>query len=515
MKLLVVDDEQIEREGMLAILRKGFPDAELAQAKNGKAAVELVAEYRPDLVLMDIKMPGMSGLEAVERISAQYPETKFIMVTAYDTFDYALQAIKLGVKDYLLKPSKAAEITETVGKALREIQMEREARQSSIRDRNTVEKMMPVVEADIVTQLLFDHVHEVHLDEMVSLLGRQTTKEAFVLVIDLRQAPSPESYYAAVKEKLRQLGNGWVGAMSCRHIPLVVFLEEGKSYRAQAASMARQLLDLAERAPQTECFIGIGSAYSSLDRIRYSYREALLALSEHALPARHRFYEDVPSAAEWLSSDFPGKEKEMQLLDHVRLGQWERVRETVKLTIERLETAGTELNLAQQRVLETVWLISRLLTDMGVETEPPYFSFRIGDFRQLRAEADGLIGKLQQAAERHRSRVEPDVVQKVKMYILEFSHLDLSLEAIAEQVGLSPFYLSKLFKEQLGVNYIDFLTECRVERAKTMMADPKLSLKEIAYAVGYRDPNYFSKVFRKMCGVPPTDYRKQLLGRKG
>ncbi|HYK73925.1 MAG TPA: response regulator, partial [Pseudoneobacillus sp.] len=124
-RLLIVDDEQIEREGMQVILKKNFPDLIIRQAKNGNAAVQLAGELQPDLILMDIKMPGMNGLEAVERISTDYPQIKFIMVTAYDTFDYMRQAIKFGVKDYLLKPSKASDIVITIGKVLQQIENER------------------------------------------------------------------------------------------------------------------------------------------------------------------------------------------------------------------------------------------------------------------------------------------------------------------------------------------------------------------------------------------------------
>ncbi len=106
-KLLIVDDEQIEREGLQTILQKAYPELVIEQAKNGNMAVQMAGEFKPNLILMDIKMPGMNGLEAVERISTAYPDIKYVMVTAYDTFDYARLSIKLGVKDYLLKPSKA------------------------------------------------------------------------------------------------------------------------------------------------------------------------------------------------------------------------------------------------------------------------------------------------------------------------------------------------------------------------------------------------------------------------
>lgn len=131
MKLLIVDDEQIEREGMEAILKKAFPEVIIKQAKNGYESIQIAKSFHPDLVLMDIKMPGISGLEAIEKLLQDFPEMKFILVTAYDTFDFARQAIRLGVKDYLLKPSKAREITETVGNVLLEIKEEKQKKEEA------------------------------------------------------------------------------------------------------------------------------------------------------------------------------------------------------------------------------------------------------------------------------------------------------------------------------------------------------------------------------------------------
>jgi two-component system response regulator YesN len=121
---------------------------------------------------------------------------------------------------------------------------------------------------------------------------------------------------------------------------------------------------------------------------------------------------------------------------------------------------------------------------------------------------------MKQSYVEYNDRLEPDTIQQIKQHIINHSHEDISLDAIGKKVGLSPFYISKMFKEQLGINYIDFLTECRIEKAKKMMGDPEKSLKEISIEVGYHDPNYFSRVFKKMCDVSPTEYRKTLLGKK-
>ncbi|MUT68766.1 response regulator [Paenibacillus sp. NEAU-GSW1] len=520
LKLLIVDDEQIEREGMAAILRNSFPDTLIEQAKNGKAAVELVPVYEPDLILMDIRMPIMNGLEAVELIAADYPDIRFIMVTAYDTFEYARRAIKLGVKDYLLKPSKIGEIRETVGSVMEQIRIEQKERNERLNERNTLDKVMPLVEADVVTQLLFDRVHEVHLDELLNLIGGKCGTEAFVLLIrsSAGDASASEEIYSAVKLKLRQIGNGWVGAMSGRCLPIIGFVEENRSYRAQAASMIRELLALPQLASQPEIVIGVGDPRSSLDHTRHSYQEALLAAAAAPatpFPSKHRFYADLQNSSDQESGWQQGKRQEKQMTELIRLGRWEEAGSLIESAISRYEAGGMPVHMAQQRMLEALWIVFRIMLELGAETELPYYTFEIHHYAELRTETECLLFTMRKASERQRSRQQTDVIAEVKQYIMANSHLEISLETIARQAGLSPFYMSKMFKEQTGVGYIDFLTDCRVEKSKALMSNAERSMKEIAYEVGYNDPNYFSKVFKKVCGASPTDYRKALLGGGG
>lgn len=559
-KLLIVDDEQIERDGMQAILRKAFPELHIEQAKNGKLALEMAATLQPDLILMDIKMPGINGLEAIELISRDYPHIKFVMVTAYDTFDYARTAIKLGVKDYLLKPSKASEIAATVSKVLAEIAEERRLAETSSRQQDVLKKILPVVEADLVTQLLFDHVHEVHIDESLGLLGMSADSELFALTVLLPQGSA--SLHSKIREKARQVSEGWVGALNGRYIPVIVFRDAERSYRSQAISIARELLSIIETtqaanaqaitaaqnrtaeqsvaAPQhgvpqssggqgtngsygvqgkawshdKAYFIGIGGVCQSLHQIRQSYQEALIASLDPGLAVKYQFYADstvLGMARERVSAN----QWERQFFDRIRQGQWEQIEADMLELLRWCERDSIELHIGQQRVLELLWLVTRVLIEMGLEVEMPLFSYQLADYNQLRLESTLLLNKLQQASKAYQERIKPDAIQQMKQYIYEHSHEDISLETLASQIGLSPVYISKLFKEQLGVNYIDFLTQCRIEKAKKLMADPARSMKEITFEVGYHDPNYFSKVFKKMCDVSPTEYRRALFGKGG
>lgn len=505
MKILIVDDEIIERQGLQAILQRGFPDVSIAQAKNGRVAIELVEQSPPNLILMDIQMPGMNGLETIQVIRANYPHIKYVMVTAYDQFDYAKQAIQLGVADYILKPSKASEIVATVGKVIKQIEAEQLQLAETVAQKETLTKTMALIETDIVTQLLFDHVHEIHTEELVQLLGTTMTDEQFVIVIVIPQ--SYEHLYSAIKEKARESANCWVGALYGQQLPIIAFREARTSFRSQAVSLARALLQLLKPAQLEGWFIGIGSLVSSLTQLRQSYQEALMAAMDSTLPVKYRFYEDTPVLADTTY------QVDKPFIDYVRLGQWDKVKTQLFDFIKRLEHSGTDLLIIQQRTLETLWLVSRLLAEAGIVSETPLFTFQAKDTRQLVTEAGRLLERLVQSHRDHHAQLQPDAMQQLKQYIFAHSHEQLSLDMIAEQVGMSPFYISKLFKEQLGVNYIDYLTECRIDHAKKLMQQVEYSLKEIAFEVGYHDPNYFSKVFKKSTNYSPKEYRNRLLGR--
>lgn len=510
-KLLIVDDEQIEREGMQAILQKAFQDISIRQAINGRNAVEIAAEFNPDLILMDVKMPGMSGLEAIERIKVTQPSSKFIMVTAYDMFEYIRTAIKLGAKDYILKPSKASDIIQTVGKLISEIVEEKKLLAHSRSKQNTYERALTLVETDVVTQLLFDHVHEVHVDMLVEMLQIKSTSEMFVmsLLIPL----GSENLYSSIKDEVRQSGSCWVGALYGNQLPIIVFRDQDKSFRSQAILLARKILSL----PGKELdgwFIGIGSVVSSINQVKQSYHDSLIATIDTTLPVKYRFYLDVPVLDD-VSHEQLNSFLNQEFTDEIRHGQWDKIHNRTVALIQFYEKKSAGMVQTHQKVLEIIWVITRVLNEIGIHTVTPLYSFQAKNYRQLHVEVNLIVDRMKQLYLDHFQHFEADAMKQIKQYIFDHSHEDISLESLGKKVGLSPIYISKMFKERLGVNYIDFLTECRIEKAKTLLCDPEKSIKEITFEVGYHEPNYFSKVFKKVCKTSPKEYRKSFLTVNG
>lgn len=511
-KLLIVDDEQVERDGMQAILAKGFPNFYIKQAKNGNIAIQMAETFEPDLILMDIKMPGISGLEAVQHIANQNSAIRFIMVTAFDTFEFVHQALKLGVKDYILKPSKASEIYATVKKVIE--QMEKEQKAVTIRrlQQETLQKTFSLVETDVVTQLLFDHVHEIHVDMLVEMLETPSTNEMFVMLVSIPEGT--EAIYSAIKEGVRQTKSCWIGAIYGSYLPIIIFRNQISSYRSQAILLAKSIKSTLLLFNRDNFFIGIGSVSKSLETVRQSYHEALLATMDSKVREKYCFYSVESTVNNHSANEGLVEHRKKEFADQIRMGQWGKIRNYIIYVVKHYETKNADILYTQQRILEILWVTSQVISEMGMETDSPLFTLKPTSYRQLELESTRLLNEMVLSFKEQSEKSEVDAIHQLKQYISAHSKEDISLELLASKVGLSPIYISKIFKEKLGINYIDYLTECRIEKAKVLIRETDKSMKEITFEVGYHDPNYFSKVFKKLCYMSPKEYRKSFQANK-
>ncbi|BAM46544.1 response regulator [Amphibacillus xylanus] len=505
-KLLIVDDEEIERKSMQVTLEQAFSNIEIKEARNGRLAVEYAKTFEPDLVLMDIKMPGMDGLEAIKHIKKQPKQPKFIMVTAYDTFAYAKEAIRLGVKDYILKPSKINEIISIVGQVIEQIKQENAMKAKQLKQNHYFEKTKRVIETDIVTQLLFDHVHDVHIDMALEILEIKPTKQVFAFVVLLPEGF--ESQYPALVNLMRKDGNVLIGALYGRQFPVIVFRDQTQSFRSQATELIRRTFKKNRQTVGQGWIIGIGNPYDSLDQIQSSYHEALIALIDMDRSDHFRFYQDIPIGANGCDQQFE-KYRHKYFFDQVRLGEWDKILETCINLIQCYQKESTPLRVTQGRILELIWIIGRILDEMNLKIKWEAIKVHSQDYPAFIEEIRLFFNRLKQKYVDYHQQLEVDSIKQMKKYIIDHSHEDISLEFLSERFDLSTIYISKMFKEKLGMNYIDFLTECRIDKAKALIQTSEKSIKEIALEVGYRDPNYFSKVFKKLTEVSPMTYRKK------
>lgn len=516
-RVLIAEDEEIERLAIHKILLDHLPFIEvIGFAVNGIEAIQVALEQKPDLILMDIKMPGVDGLQAVEMIRNHLPETKVIIVSSYDTFTFAQQALRLGVKDYLLKPSKTEMIVQTVSQVCDEIRHEREEKKKVEQMKAQMERVFPIVEADFVMQLLSDHIHEVHIEEVMEVLRVESSSPAYVLVLFINEDSSVakenlDKIYGKVKMRFHQVTKGFIGALSGSHIPMIIFVNPKRgSFRQQALQLVQQLRSVLSNSSSYTFFFGIGQIRKSVQELQGSYHEALLACANLSAAARYRFYEDVVREQK---NDSNRIMLQKQLLETVRDENWEQAQIILDQLLWIDEQNQVPIPLAQQHLYGNLAMVARYLEEMGIQIHPSQLCLQGTTFPQLKSEAHMKLIMMYQCRQQLKKSHEMDTVYRLKQYIETHYREDLSLEQLADFVQLSPYYVSKLFKEEFQMSFIDYLTKCRIDAAKELIRKGEKSLKEIAFEVGYHDPNYFSRVFKKVCNLSPSAYKKQLANR--
>lgn len=528
-RLLIVDDEGIEREALRMIVRRHVPEVTvLEEAANGREAIEKAERLRPDIITMDIKMPGIDGLEAVREIRTILPDAQVIVVSAYDTFDYARQALSLGVREYVLKPSKPEEMVAALRRALDAVAHKRRQRRQLLELKERYYRVLPLVETELVASVIFDQVQEITMEELSELLGvRIDAGYAVVLRLwgeeaERLDAAAKWNVYTAVKGQAKRLLRCLVGPMIGWHLPLFVLLDadrrqKGLSGKAHAAVFVRRLLDRLAAQEVTRAvrvFAGVGRAYASLEGLRTSYHEALLASRDVlAKPAAVRMYEDLEADA---SVRIPPLEKEKALLEAVRRRDAEASRALLTSIFDEVEaSSGGDAEAIRRYAIELFAVLTRATESEGPSVSP-FECFEgaatVADIREtahaLLMQRVNRVAGVDAALARGR-----DLIHQAKAFIDTHFHDDLHLETVANRVHLSPYYFSKLFKERVGLTFIDYLTQVRIERAKQLLLTSARSVKEICFEVGYHDPNYFSRVFKKATGLTPTEFRQRFGGR--
>ncbi|ENH98038.1 two-component response regulator [Gracilibacillus halophilus YIM-C55.5] len=511
-KVMLVDDEAIEREGLRMILRKNRSDFEVvAEAKNGKEAVDYALSEHPDLVFMDIKMPEFDGLVAIEKIIEQQPNTKFVMVSAFDMFGYAKRAMKFGVKEYLLKPSKVSEVLEAYDRLVKEIEEERQEANDRMQLHQRIERASSIIEAEFIVSLMMDHVLEIGADDWNEWLEIDKTEgfaAVFSFVTDQRNPSREEKskWYQIVKQQLKaQSASCFIGPLTGFQVPVFVASSSDKSQRD---AFARNVIPVIQKSlDQCQIKVGMGGLVLDIDEFSRSYEEAIDALELVRYKTNASYLSYTEELKEKRNELLPF-ETEKVLIDAIKQGDRQRGLQAFEDYFHWIsQRANYQIHWIQQAMEDFFIVLTRVMKQLGFEED---LQFRLDHFEtttQMKEAAKShVLYVIDQINEWRVSGIEGMLIQ-AKDFIDQYYHTQITLEEVATDVGISTYYFSKLFKEYFHVSFVEYLTNKRLEQAKDLLLDQRLPLKEIALTVGYKDPNYFSRVFKKEMGLSPSQYR--------
>ncbi|EKN66743.1 AraC family transcriptional regulator [Neobacillus bataviensis LMG 21833] len=526
LKILIVDDEVLERKALTKIINSSVEDViVIGEAPNGRKAIEMAVEHRPDIIFMDIKMPGIDGVQAVKEIKKLDSRVRFIMVSAFNTFEYAKEVMQQGVKEYLLKPSSKEDILAAVERISGEILEEHRQKEEQQSLRENLDRAVSIAQKEWVTSLLMNQVQDMTFDDWGQLLGVEIISGHVMLFsfqpIGSTELSSTEKqawfswFKAAVKSNVKKY-QVMVGSITDGQVPVLFLYKkttEKLHFRSNAQSIIENLLTLFNQERfNAELRIGVGLPYNHANELNKSYHEAVLALGQLVkMPNRKYLFCEKQGLA--LSAEAPTKsavlEIEKKLLDAVRQGDVNQVLLTFDTFVTKLkDNPHVKAPMVKKSFDELFILISRMLHDLGISTEQTQVHNEFEDIQVMIEKGKSHLVAIVQQVQVWRNNHAKGMLHKAKEYIEHHYDNSITLELVAEFVELSPFYLSKLFKDRFGMTFIDYLTEIRINHAKKEMVNPGKSLKEICYSVGYKDPNYFSRVFKKTTGLSPTEYRK-------
>ncbi|CAM4515883.1 response regulator [Paenibacillus typhae] len=524
-KVLLVDDEPI----ILRSLKVAIPWEELGltiagEARNGEAALRLIEESSPQIVISDIRMPVIDGIALMKELLPKNPKLLFIFISGYGEFEYARDALRLGAFDYLLKPIDHDELTDMLTRARAKLDRQKENEQLM----HSVQMLSILARERMFAEFTLGNPRP--LQHLKWLENSELEREYFMAVVRLDDYASLTAKWSAEEKHLwlfaiRNILEEWSlenGALSI--FPFYngewVLLFPGNLSTVRKELGERLVADI-KRYSKLHCSVGISRSTQGIDQLSTVYPLAAKALYRRFYSGEAGVFieEETPEAGE-REVQYP-KELELSLIESIRTLNLERMLLLFDEMACFIEAQSLTKELAQRVIIELVVVLYRQFEQMGLQAEWPLEEL-MGKLQGL-GTLSAVINVLKQdfrdwMLEGSRQAARDDgrsVVDKVKRYIEDNYHKDLSIEEVAEVADLSISHFCTLFKQVSGYTFLEFVTHCRMEKAKYILQNSSVKVYQVAPLVGYQDPKYFTQVFKKATGKTPTEYREEMLRLAG
>lgn len=535
-KLLVVDDEYNIRDGIINAVPWDVCGVQVVgDAQNGIEALQKVEETLPDIVITDINMDDMNGLEFAENLKQKYPFIKVIILSGYDEFEYAKKALSLKVFSYILKPVLPDELIKTVSEAIDEIKKEERLKKKV----SILENEIKINRQVILERFLNDLVHGRirpgnELEERLSLAGIKTDKSFFVCLLfnmdgyyDLVETHGMEKVQKmlqCIQEIVKDIFHKDFDILSyvdgTGNIVSIAGSEPIGKFRTLSClnSKIEKLKHVIKSTLNITITVAVGGFYNNMHDVSESYAEALKALDLRVCAGKDCiiYIDDVyPISGDRFS--YP-KDKENAIIAGINEEDDGKIRSSIKSFFEYLRSKNFVKGHIRIALMELFAVMARKFMDSGVDIHKLYQRSLIDPYKVLDRYDTidelnnwftniimGCVGELR----KNRLNNVKSVINRARDYIeANFTNPDISLNSIADYVYLNPAYFSKLYKKETGETYLEYLTSLRIGKAKAFLRETNIRTSDIGTAVGYQNPQYFTTLFKKVTGKTPVEYRE-------
>lgn len=538
-KLVLADDEPDVREGLLHQINwqdLGFQVIETAE--NGREAMELIDRIVPDIVVTDIQMPFMNGLELSEWIKIHYPSTRIIILTGYEEFQYAQQAIKLQIDEYVLKPFSAQELVDIVLKVKQQIDEEIAERENVQQLTDHYRLNLPLLQNMFLSSLVTRRLSMADISEKSVLYELDLTGSGYIIsmisvdkVIHSHMSNHVEAVprnnsdqqlqlYAVLNIVQELVEKHELGMAFLHHDEIVILMIQP---RLQTEPIIHQVFTMLEEISKSifrflkiTITIGIGSMKKDLTGVAQSFREAQQALDYRPILGNNQliWIEDVESSKFKTISFDDYKQKE--LIRCLKVGTELELHHLMQELFLELTDTKVSYQDYQIYLLEIWTVIVKVAKEMQIDLEKLFGKgwtgvdqiYKFTHVVEANTWFSDISSRLRQGVASKRQSSYTLLIKQAIEYIGEnYSHTDLSINKVCDHLHISTGYFSQIIKKELNVTFVNYLMNVRMEVALEQLRSTDWKTFEIAEKVGFADANYFSFCFRKKFGISPKEYR--------
>ena len=523
-RLIIADDEQIECLALEHKVRELMPDLELlSSVGDGLGLLQAVQKYRPDIAIVDINMPGLDGLEAIELLRMKKYDLKIIINTSYSDFSYIQRALQLGASDYLLKPGKLSALSDALHKVCEQLDVEHQKELQKQKGKMLEDSLYRVTAEKWMLSLLLDEPDEDSfrmLRENFPSFRKGGCFTAWKIRADSAEPARPQDKPDFSRETTAQIHDCMRELCQCigtiyRDI-YYLFLagldpdpeDETDKSREMVSYVCRKMKE------QGKYFsVGISRYVRETGEFAGAMHEAVVALSQIHRPGICVFR----LASDEVVPAYPFRDMETSLAALLEAGRLHECLDKIQAA-SGIKKDGIAPDPESFRVHAAV-LMSLLQKKLEQDTDPDkrgslgplsWREFRgASDIRQL---SEWLVRQITMLADQlsGEAKDENPYISKALLYMYEQSSRDLSLEETAEKLGISSFYLSRLFTQERDVSFVEILTDIRVRKAIRLLSENRLSNQEVCQAIGYASTPYFYRVLKKTTGLTVGMIRKYI-----
>lgn len=533
-RVLIADDEISVRNLLKKKLQETeFPIDVVVVAEDGKEALAMALEYLPDIMIVDIEMPFLNGLEVIKALQEKNVHTKNVIISGYDKFDYARKAVSLGVTDYLLKPFMPKELISTLEKVIRELDSQNTLKNNLQMLRTQADKYQVVSRKAVMKALL--EGKPISKEDMGKIGFSEERQSRFLSCIlhvnstvwKFEDQEQVEEFFKLIRvdyfsNRLRLYGIGLDAeklalCFQCTQMQEAEFLEEVVKGMEKLSHSMQQYYDII-------MYCTIGRTYRRIFELKTSYEDACLAWKEVLEPQKRIWvYKEKPQESRLTEAEVSKKISHLKscIRSAVGTGNYAEAAEQLKQLMQMYALEpGKENEYLFISVGELVYSIADGMDKMGLEKVDQK------EILQLRSHVVSLL-EVKETIERYlevccrkvsenlsANRAE-SVVHYVQVYVEE--HLmdrTLSVESMSELTHFSVSYLRQIFKEVTGESFNEYLIRKRMEKAGEMLRDTAMKIQDISEKCGYENQRYFASSFKKFFGCTPTEYKTIMLEKK-